>query len=121
VELEKENPVTFLVNPDTGLFNDRTVLDERVLSAIVEFAVPQERLAEILEILDQVSEEINTVFSLDLISVCKERSIPLRKRLAELGVTAAINGKTNVGLGRAMPGGEENCLIHFTGLGIESL
>ncbi len=107
VELEKENPITFLVDPDTGLFNDRSVLNERALSAIVEFAVPKERLDEILGILDRVSKLIDTVFSLDLISVCREGRILQRTRLEELGVEAAINGKTNVGLGRALPGGED--------------
>ena len=107
VELEKENPATLLVDLDTGLFKDRSILDERALSVIVEFAVPQERLGEILGILDRVSKEIDTVFSLDLISVCREGSIPQRGRLEELGIGIAVNGKTNVGLGRPLPRGED--------------
>jgi len=107
VELEKENPVTFLVDPETGAFKDRSVLDKRALSAIVEFAVPEERLEEILGILDRVAEEVDTVFSLDLISVFKKDGIAVRRRLEELGIGSAINGKTNVGLGRVLFGGEE--------------
>jgi Pyruvate/2-oxoacid:ferredoxin oxidoreductase delta subunit len=103
VEFEPENPVTSLiVDRDTGKI-DELVLDEKVLSAIVEFKIETGRLKEILNTLKGVSSEIDTVFSLCLINrVESDGSTPGVRIAEEAGFAPLPNTKTNVGLGRPL-------------------
>ncbi len=77
VEFEENNPVTkLMVDRKKGFINPE-VLGEKVLSAIVEFMTPVDKLPQILEVLDRVSKEINTVFSGDMITrIGPDGSIP---------------------------------------------
>ncbi|RJQ56715.1 MAG: hypothetical protein C4530_14210 [Desulfobacteraceae bacterium] len=76
-------------------------LDYRLLSVIVEGKCSEENLKNVLEALRKVSEEIETVFSLGLISRvdvagnCRSLEI-----LNELGISQPHRGKVNVGLGK---------------------
>jgi hypothetical protein len=101
VEFEENNPVTkLMVDRKKGLINPE-VLEEKVLSAIVEFMAPAEKLSQILEVLDRVSKEINTVFSGDIITrVAPDGFIPSVKNVQKINRFISINGKSNVGLGR---------------------
>ena len=101
VEFEENNPVTkLMVDRKKGIINPE-VLGEKVLSAIVEFMTPVERLPQILEVLDRVSREINTVFSGDIITrIGPDGSIPSLNSLREMNRFISLNGKSNVGLGR---------------------
>ena len=103
VEFEPQNPVTFLLtDKTTGKMNEE-VLDEKVLSAIVEFTVPLSQLTPILTKLQEVAEEIETVFSLNLISKVElDGSVPAVSVAQDLGIPLSINGKNNVGLGRPL-------------------
>jgi len=103
VEFEPKNPVTSLmVDRQTGRLNPEA-LDERVLSAIVEFRVPLTQLPAILESVRKVSTQIDTVFSLDIISrVAPDGSVPTVPLLQSLGLNPSINGKANIGLGRPL-------------------
>ena len=49
-----------------------------------------------------VSKKIDTVFSLDIISKCKDGKIIIESILEDAGIQVRINGKTNVGLGRSL-------------------
>jgi len=101
VEFEENNPVTkLMVDRKKGLINPE-VLGEKVLSAIVEFMIPAENLSRILEVLDRVSKEINTVFSGDIITrVSPDGSISSVQSALQLNRFISINGKSNVGLGK---------------------
>ena len=103
VEFAPKNPVTSLMSkPKTGKIVAE-VLNEKVLSAIVEFSIPIEAFPAILETLRNVCAEIDTVCSLDLISrVEPDGTLPVTKLLAGSGISRSINGKTNVGLGRPL-------------------
>ncbi len=103
VVFEPQNPVTVVMSdPKTGKFKEE-VLGERVLSAILEFRIGNERLKEVLKTLKEVSAKIDTVFSLDLISrVNKDGSIPNAFIAREAGFTPRPNTKTNIGLGRPL-------------------
>ena len=103
VEFEKINPTTSLMSdPKKGKFKE-DILNEKVLSAILEFSVALPRLPELFEALKTVSREIDTVFSLCLITrLEKDGSIPAEKTMRELGIWCAPNGKNNVGLGRPL-------------------
>ncbi|MBS7651778.1 MAG: 4Fe-4S binding protein [Candidatus Bathyarchaeia archaeon] len=102
VEFEPLNPVTSLIDPKTGRLKDQEVRGERVLSAIIEFKTSEDRGLEILRILKEVSGGLETVFSLCVISRCRDFEIPFMKRMIEGGFQPRINGKTNVGLGRPL-------------------
>ncbi len=104
VEFEPDTPVT-------GLLSDRQkgtlqpdVLGEQLLSAIIEFKIPEENLEKILKGLDEVAKTIDSVFSLGIISVLPpEGRDPMLDRLERFGFQVRPNGKVNLGLGRPVP------------------
>lgn len=103
VHFEPQNPVTFLMeDTKTGKLKDE-VLNEKVLSAIIECAFPIEKLKDVLATVKEVAKQIDTVFSVDCISKADpDGSYPIKNLLAEMGITPYINGKQNVGLGRPL-------------------
>lgn len=102
VEFEPLNPVTVLLEVETGRFKDPRVRKERALSAIVECKTTEDKGLEVLNLLREVSEEIDTVFSLCVINRCRGHEIPFKERMEEAGFRPRINGKTNVGFGRPL-------------------
>ena len=103
VEFEENNPVSALMDDsNAGIFNP-AVLDEKVLSAILEFKISTDRLGEVLQAIKKVAVQIDTVFSLDLISrVEDDGSIPVIPIAEAAGFSVRPNCKTNVGLGRPL-------------------
>jgi NAD-dependent dihydropyrimidine dehydrogenase PreA subunit len=101
IRLEPQNPVTFLVvDEEKGLLNP-DVLGEKVLSAIVEFTIPVEKVSAVIARLRQVEGLLDTVFSVDLIcKVQPDGSVPTVPLMERLGISLSVNGKNNVGLGR---------------------
>ena len=102
VVFEPANPVTHLLNPDTGKLKDPDVGKERVLSAIIETKVSEDEAVKILNVLKDVAKEIDTVFSVDVISRCKAGKIPAIPILEKAGYKPRINGKVCIGLGRPL-------------------
>ena len=103
VGFKPQNPLTDLM-PDaqTGTLRE-DILDEKVLSCIIEFDVPLEDLAKVLARMKEAAQEIDTVFAVDLISVVNEDGSISTVPIAEsLGLEPSIAGKTNVGLGRPL-------------------
>lgn len=100
-KFEPKNPVTSLmIDTSTGQLRE-DILQEKVLSAIVEFEIPVEKAGAALAALKKVAQEIDTVFSLDIISrVAPDGTTPIQQLAQEAGFTPSLNGKTNVGLGR---------------------
>jgi len=79
------------------------LLDVHVLSIIIEGTCEKERLKPILEALLKIETEINTVFSLGIVTVKSEGSDDhLRETLDQVGIDWPIRGKVNVGLGRPL-------------------
>lgn len=103
VRFEANNPLTFLmVNKKTGQLKDE-VLDQHVLSCIIECIVPTDKLLEIIDALKKVEQEINTVFSLGIMTrVEPDGTIPVMQTLKQVGVQAYPNGKVNLGLGKPL-------------------
>lgn len=103
IEFEKVNPTTSMMSdPATGKFKAE-LLNEKVLSAILEFCVKNEQLPELFEILKKVEKEIDSVFSLDIATrLDPDGSNPTRKYIDMAGLWVAPNGKTNVALGRPL-------------------
>ncbi|MBS7628740.1 4Fe-4S ferredoxin, partial [Candidatus Bathyarchaeota archaeon] len=101
VEFEPLNPLTFLMSDKkTGKLRD-DVLSERVHSCIPEFKIKEEKFPEVLETLQRVSKEINSVFSLGIcVKVNPDGSVPIMKYLNEHNIYYLPNGKTNIGIGK---------------------
>lgn len=112
VEFLELNPVSMLIDHKTGRFTEdnpwgiqpESIRRVRSLSAIVEFKTAKDQVPEILRTLKKVSEEVDTVFSVGLISRWVEGEpelVPLVEGVP--GFSIYPNGKNNVGIGR--PGG----------------
>ena len=102
VEFEAYNPLTVLMDPETGRIKYREIMNERCMSAILEMNAKQEKVIEIIEALKEAAKEIDTVISVDIINKCQGTTIPVVPILEEAGIKVRINGKTNVGLGRPL-------------------
>lgn len=106
VPFEPENPCTVLMDDlKLGTFK-KEVLNEKVLSTLVEATVPLEKAEALLEAIRKVSGEVNCAFSVDIISMVNEEngeftweSQPILKKLHW---EARPNGKLNTGLGRPL-------------------
>ena len=108
VKFEPQNPLTFLMEDvKTGKLKE-DILDEKVLSAIIECLFPIEKLKDVLTALKEVAKEVDTVFSVECINRAEaDGSYPLEKILKEAGIPYYINGKQNIGLGRPLAEGGE--------------
>ncbi len=101
ITFEPKNPLTGLMaDKKTGKMNE-DVMGEKVLSAIIELMVPQQRIPEIVAAVRKVSKEISTVCSFDLTTkVDPDGGIAAFEMAKAAGIQPTMNGKTNVGLGR---------------------
>lgn len=100
VVFEPMNPVTSLM-ADAALGTIRPdVLDEKVLSAIVELKVPFARVPAVLACIRAVAPRLDTVVVVGVSTRCDpDGGEPLRALLEREGYPA-YRGKTNLGLGR---------------------
>ncbi len=104
VEFEGKNPVTSLMtDPARGLIREE-ILDEKILSAIVEIKVPLDAVSKVLARIREVARGLETVVAVGVSARCDaEGNDPLAELLAGEGYPA-YRGKTNLGLGRATVG-----------------
>jgi ferredoxin len=100
---EEQNPVTqLMVNRETGKMKDE-VLNEKVLSAIIEMKTKLERIPEFLHALDEIQKQVDTVISIGVASRClPDGSAPHEEWVRKAGYKLSPNGKTNIGLGRPL-------------------
>jgi len=102
VEFEPENPLTYLMdNIGTGTFPEE-IMNERVLSAIIEFVIPSDTLPNIMKGIEEASNaSANTVFSASIITRAGEDdSLPNVETIKQLGYKVSPNAKINIGLGK---------------------
>jgi hypothetical protein len=101
VPFEKNNPLTLLMSDvSTGTMRE-DILDEKILSAIVEVKVPVERTEEIVQLVHEVERGIDSVVALGVGTRCDENGEEhvVGPILARLGYRIE-RAKTNTGLGR---------------------
>jgi ferredoxin len=105
VHFEVMNPVTTLMSDVSRGTIREDILDEKVLSAIVEILVPLERVPVVLACVREVARRIDTVIAIGVSTRCDpDGAEPLRALLEREGYPA-YRGKTNLGLGRVtVPG-----------------
>jgi NAD-dependent dihydropyrimidine dehydrogenase PreA subunit len=97
----KENPLSVLMTDiRSGKIRD-DLLYVHVLSVIIEGTCRRDKFAHVLKTLLKVEKEIDTVFSLGIVSmVGEDKDEPLMKILEEFRIQKPFRGKVNVGLGR---------------------
>ena len=101
VSFEKKNPVTSLMTDvATGTLRE-DILDEKLMSAIVEIKVPVERTEEIVRLVWDVEKQVDTVVALGVGTRCDEHGEDhvVAPILEKLGYKLE-RAKTNIGLGR---------------------
>jgi ferredoxin len=100
---ERENPVTqLMVDPETGRMRE-DILNEKVLSAIIEIKTTLDRIPEFFKALESIQKEVDTVVSVGIASKClPDGSIPHEEWVRRAGYQFSTNGKTNIGLGHPL-------------------
>jgi ferredoxin len=110
---EKRNPITSLMSdPASGTIRE-DIMNEKVLSAIIEIKVPVARTEEVVRLVREVEKRLDTVVALGVATRCdadgEDRTVaPILERLGY----QLERAKTNTGLGRitnqanAIPQGE---------------
>jgi ferredoxin len=101
VTFEKRNPITSLMSDVNAGTIREDIMNEKVLSAIIEIKVPIERTEDIIRLVHQVEKKLDTVVSLGVATRCDsdgdERVVaPVLERLGY----RLERAKTNTGLGR---------------------
>lgn len=98
-----ETPLASLMtDPRTGKLRD-DMLDVHVQSIIVEGTCPRHQIEPVLAALQKVAREIETVFSLGVVSMLiGDDDRPLMTAMDNLGIPRPTRGKVNVGLGRPL-------------------
>ncbi len=101
VEFEKDNPTYHLFEDFSRGKMRQDVLNEKVLSAILEFKTTVAKAPQVLKALDTVAREVDTVISVNIGSMLEpDGSLPAEKAAQEAGFRIRPNGKSNLGLGR---------------------
>jgi hypothetical protein len=101
VTFESRNPITTLMSDvSTGTIRE-DIMNEKVLSAIIEIKVPVERTEEVILLVREVEKRLDTVVALGVATRCdedgEERVVaPILERLGY----RLERAKTNTGLGR---------------------
>lgn len=98
---ESGNPVTqMMTSTETGDIRE-DVLDEKVLSCIVELTVDLKDTARLLSLVKEICKDVETVISIGVSTVCDENgNEAIKELLQEQGFKIGW-AKVNLGLGRA--------------------
>lgn len=101
IEFEPKNPVTHMMTDrKTGKLQD-DILNEKILSAIVEFKTRLENVPAVLKRVDEVSQTLETVVSVGVSTRCDEEGNSALDGVLKDAGFDFVRGKTNLGLGHA--------------------
>jgi hypothetical protein len=101
IHFETNNPVTHMMKDKKKGVLREDILDEKILSAIVEFKTPIESVPAVLERVEEVSKMLDTVVSIGVSTRCDEHGNSALGEILESEGFSYVRGKTNLGLGRA--------------------
>lgn len=102
VRFEPKNPITQLMSDTKTGQLDPHILDEKVLSCILEVLVPTERASQVLGAISGIARTLDTVISLAINARAGANGeVPYERVIANTSLTLSPNGKINLGLGRA--------------------
>jgi hypothetical protein len=96
-EIVSQNPVVDLIaDPKTGALNPE-ILDERIISCVIEFIAPEATVHDVMALVHELSFEVESVFS---VSIALPAGMQGESRFEELlatGVYHLPNRKVNIG------------------------
>jgi len=101
VSFEKKNPITSLMSDvATGTIRE-DIINEKVLSAILEIKTTLDRTEEIIRVVQEIEKQVDTVVALGVGTRCDESGdeTVIAPVLEKLGYSLQ-RAKTNIGLGR---------------------
>jgi ferredoxin len=104
VHFETMNPVTSLMTDTASGRIREDILDEKILSAIVEIKIRMERVPDVLRTLREVARAVETVICLGVSSRCDARGDTELEAVLHAEGFQFWRGKTNLGLGRPLHG-----------------
>ena len=100
VEFETNNPVTSLMtDPSRGVIRE-DILNEKILSAIVEIKTALDKVPSVLKEIRNLSREVDTVISVGVSTRCDAQGNDRLRAILEQEGYPTYRGKTNLGLGR---------------------
>jgi ferredoxin len=100
IEFEPRNPVTHMMTDKTTGKLRPDILNEKILSAIVEFKTRIDNVTAILRRIEEVAQTLDTVVAVGVSTRCEANGkSSLDTLLPEEGFSW-VRGKTNLGLGR---------------------
>jgi hypothetical protein len=101
ISLEAKNPITSLLSDAAAGTIREDVLNEKILSAIVEVKVPISRMEEIIRMVREVEKQVDTVIAIGVGARCDDEGHEQEvfSVLQRLGYEPE-RAKTNLGLGR---------------------
>ena len=100
VEFQLENPVTALMSDVKAGKLRKDILDEKVLSCILEFKADMAKMPDILNVIEAEARQLDTVVALGVAVRCDSNgNDTVRHQLEEMGYDV-WRAKINMGLGR---------------------
>ncbi len=100
ISFEKKNPVTSLMTDQNSGTLREDILDEKVLSAIVELKTTLEHVPAVLRAVEEMAPRLDTIVSLGVAARCDAHGDNLLEPLLTQQGYVFYRGKTNLGLGR---------------------
>src|SRR5438552_2833842 len=101
ITFEKRNPVTSLMTNTSAGDIREDILNEKILSAIVEFKTPLANVPPILRKIKEVAKQLTTVVAVGVSARCDENGENSLEEILRQEGFDFNRGKTNLGLGRA--------------------
>jgi len=101
IVFEEKNPITSIMkDPKNGEIREE-VLDQYIMSGIIEFKIPRRKLKTVLKTIQEVESQVQTVFTVGIITIFSEDgSLPVIVELEKAGYHIAPQAKINIGLGK---------------------
>ena len=101
IEFEPKNPVTHMMtDKKAGKIRD-DILNEKILSAIVEFKTRVDNVPAVLRRVDEVSKTLDTVVAVGVATRCDQSGGSALDAILNEEGFSLVRGKTNLGLGHA--------------------
>jgi hypothetical protein len=100
ITFEPKNPVFSLMSdPATGAIR-ADILNEKVLSAIVELKTPLAHVPQVLRVVEDLAPTLETIVSIGVATRCDAQGESALEPLLKREGYTVYRGKTNLGLGR---------------------
>lgn len=92
------NPISALIaDQNTGALRPE-ILDEKIISCVLEFVIPDSAAGDLMEMVDQLAREVDTVFGLSVALRADDRGRSNFRELFGPDVYCMPNAKLNIGM-----------------------